>query len=194
MRFEKRMEDDFKDHKAEYSVYSREDGDDTIEVLRWRKPGSSMYYVQYIMKGGNLFVSGDLGEAIYQWYECQSLEWVSKLDLSYFKGKCQASEVGRDFSDWDEGEAEKRIQEHFKEYYDEENRENMRDNFERTGGTSSLFNEQDWHIWLNEYGYQILGSEYYEYGNVGKVISYRCEAHLFGLKMAMEQLAQEAQK
>jgi hypothetical protein len=50
---------------------------------------------------GGLTVLGDIGEAVYEWGQDISLEFLASLDFGYFHGKCQASESGRDFDIWD---------------------------------------------------------------------------------------------
>ena len=115
MNREEMIKDSFKDHVADYSLYHKMDEGGTgvvgsIEVLTWKKPGTGNYMVRYLVSGNTLCVYGDLGEAIYQWSENVTLEWISNLYLSYFKGKCQASEVGRDFREWSQRKALKELE------------------------------------------------------------------------------------
>ena len=49
--------------------------------------------------------------------------------------------------------------------------------------------ESEWHRFLNDNGYEFFGDEYYEYGDIGRVISIRVQSHLIGLKMIREGLA-----
>ena len=82
----------------------------TLEHLVFKRPGSGMYLIEYVMRGTTLFVTGDLGEAVYWWSERHDLEWVSQCDLGYFSSKCMASEVGRDFKQWDSDQALQRVE------------------------------------------------------------------------------------
>lgn len=50
----------FKNHKA----YLSEFGD--IKVLEWREPDTIMMYVRYVFDGSCMYVSGDLGEAVFR--------------------------------------------------------------------------------------------------------------------------------
>ena len=113
MSREEMIKDSFKDHAAKITQFAKLDVNDAgcdIEVLTWKKPESYNYMVRYLVSGNTLCVYGDLGEAIYQWSENVTLEWISNLYLSYFKGKCQASEVGRDFREWSQRKALKELE------------------------------------------------------------------------------------
>lgn len=72
--------------------------------LVFKRPGTGVNALRYSILGtSTLVVTGDLGSAVYQWHGNPALSWAWLADLSfdYFLGKCQASEVGRDFSEWD---------------------------------------------------------------------------------------------
>ena len=55
--------------------------DSNLETLTWMNPGDSCYMINYIIRGGVLFVSGDVGEAIYRWSSPITFEWLSKVDI-----------------------------------------------------------------------------------------------------------------
>jgi hypothetical protein len=89
------IDDYFKNHKITlHGIIGTEIG--RLEYMRWQKPGSWNCGVDYLVRSGNLIVTGDLGYAIYCWYDNKvSLEWIAGLNLGYFHEKCQASENGR---------------------------------------------------------------------------------------------------
>jgi hypothetical protein len=194
MRDEKRIRENYKDHIVEYNKYFKlhENGGvlDEIEVIKWRKPGTCCYYIKYIIDGGFLFVSGDLGEAIYQWSDKINLEFLAKCDIYYFIGKCRASEVGRDFKDWDE----ERAKEVLKEYSEDHKCFSWKE-FEETEGLSNLGSKIDWIGWLNDYHLgesKVLGEDFWEWAyDCGDVINIRGIYHKIGLNMAFKQLKEK---
>ena len=194
MRHEEKIKNDFKDHKAYYSSYIKleKDGNrivDDIEVLYWKKPDSAIYGVIYMMKYNSLFITGDLGEAVYCWSSPEKLKWVANLDLQYFASKCKASENGRGNKEWDPDYTENKLKEYMKDNFDENDYKEIWMKFEEERGPSALFYQQEWHSWLQDHGYEVFGDEWYEWApDIGNVISLRCEYHLLGLKMAVDQL------
>ncbi len=72
-----------------------------LYMIRWCKPGTSVFYMEFIIHRGNLYVCGDLGCATYRWYGGDSTthhpSFYGDLGLSYFKEKMEASEYGRGY-------------------------------------------------------------------------------------------------
>lgn len=96
------FEIDWSGHQA---LYAEDTGSGlSYEYLRWRKPGTSIYGIEYLASGRNLYVSGDCDSAVYEWPERISLEWVASCQTDYIASKCTASPDGRGFRRWD-GEA-----------------------------------------------------------------------------------------
>lgn len=75
-----------------------------VELLRFQEPGANNYFIEFILTNGTLMVRGDLGEAAYCWYGDIDFNFLAGIDMGYMASKCQASEVGGRFVDWDEGE------------------------------------------------------------------------------------------
>jgi len=54
-------------------------------------------------------------------------------------------------------------------------------------------NEYGWNKWLEDYGDEVFGSDWWEFaGNVGKNIHLRCELHLHGIKLIAKLLKEKA--
>ena len=82
-RIEKEIREDwFKDHVAEFEKLN-----DRVSTLDWGKPGSSFYYCRYVFDGSKLYISGDIGEAIFRLTEKASIESITGYDIQYFHGK-----------------------------------------------------------------------------------------------------------
>ena len=79
----------FKDHVATVVEH------DGVTILDWRKPGTSMYAVKYVMVGNKLFISGDIGDAVYDLTWSATMESFNDVNLSYFTGKLSCSSRDR---------------------------------------------------------------------------------------------------
>lgn len=178
------MEHVFKDHKADYQRVSED-----IELLTWAKPGTGIDKVEYLTYKGTLFIKGDLGEAVFQWYPSISLKAISGFGLSYFVEKCQASEGGNYWREWDSGTAKKCLVEHFRESDRADRLELFRD-FRDNGGFDATCGKYEWEGWISDYNCEHwFGSNYSEWlYDVGKVVPWRMQSWLVGIKLAMEQL------
>ena len=53
-----------------------------MQVLIWAKPGTGIYKITYIIKANRLMVFGDVGDAIYEWSNLLTWEWLAGLDLA----------------------------------------------------------------------------------------------------------------
>lgn len=82
----------------------------------WRKPESSIYYINYIISVNHLIVTGDAGDAIYAWGQTLTWEWLADLELDYFVSKCIASEEGRPYVQWSQRVASAWLDEWKKEH------------------------------------------------------------------------------
>lgn len=63
--------------------------------LVWRRPGSSSYYMRYTLIGGTLYVSGDCGDGVYNWYSYVTWKDLAGMELDYFTSKRAAGSKGR---------------------------------------------------------------------------------------------------
>lgn len=181
------IEDCFKEHMATLKIY-KDENENEITVLNWKKPSTSTYYIRYILDRGSLIVTGDMGEAIYQWSERITLKFLNGCYFGYFAGKCQASEVGRDFKEWNSDLARKRAKEYIEEYDDL-----SWDKFVEAGGDAEFYYQEDWHKWLEVNGDDLLGQDHWEWSySCGLKTHHRCEYHKIGLEMAFKQLEEKS--
>jgi len=188
----KKFKDNFKNHVVSYY-----DKGERLEHLIWRIPGSSNGYMEFIACGGNLVVRGDYGDSIFEWYRRVDLKWIAGTDLSYFAEKCQASEYGRDFKSWDSEQLREDIEalldEHSKNFedYDHESPNELRDKFEDVNGFDAVNGEFEWMVWLQDYGWEVFGDDWWEYVPMGKYLDTHCKLHWVGLKLAVEALEEK---
>src|SRR5437879_2398129 len=106
----------FETHEVE-EIISDEKTHHFVVRFRKRSLDNPTYFdtdgsMKLIIDNGTLIVIGDYGDAVYQWNERLTWKWLANMDINYFKGKCQASENGRNYVEWDSDRAEKFIKEH----------------------------------------------------------------------------------
>ena len=191
----------FKDHVATFEKLN-----DRVSTLSWGKPNSSFYYIRYVFDGCKLYVSGDLGEAVFCLTEKASIESMSKhYDVYYFHGKLSA--LSEDKYSFDEDKAIERIK-----YEIEETKENrdidedgLQEKTERNMHINSYIsvlnrlmeesksccNKSNWDYVVNQV-YDDLTNydcDVYEWiFSAGDVVPNSVRAYLIGIKMACEQL------
>jgi len=169
-----RIESLFEDHEATHT------STDKIERLTWKKPDSSTYLATYLLDKtrGALSVYGNLNEAVYCWYSADiDLAWIADCSLDYFASKCRASPNGRRHKDFDPDVLIQAIKEDAWNLDDEQ-----RSALESCHARSI----SDWQIFLAHH--ERLFSDVSDIYHAGLVIDEFCQAHLIGLKMAMQSL------
>ena len=176
------IEKEFEKHRATYQKIS-----DDIEILTWAEPGTMINKVEYLVYNNALFIKGDLGEAVFSWHPSISLNAISGFNLDYFLEKCEASEGGRHWREWDAATALIALQDYFADYDD--GAETLQ-SIENQGGYNALNSSQEeWVQWCHEVGEEFLGADAWEWAySIGEVVSWRMQAWLIGIKMAMEQI------
>lgn len=177
----------FKNHKARKELELNHN-----LIIDWSNPESWNYGCRFIIHRRWLTVVGDIGEAVYEWGQDLSLNFLARIDLGYFLGKCQASEDGRKFHLWDSEEAISSINYYLTEYPDEGPLQD---------GLKHILSQVDKHA--NKYDFEeALRSVYNDYAVDSDVISAirdsgeqphpRAIGHFVGLQMAIEQLQPHA--
>jgi len=171
-------------------VDKRYDGQEhLLETLWWRRPHSGIFGVRYIAECGTLYVSGDIGEAVYRWSGEATLAWIADCELSYFASKCTASEHGRGYESWDTDKAKASLYDIMED--DEKWNSGGKKDFE-DWHQGCLCSEHEWHVWLAENCREVLHDDPCDLSEIGKVVDARCHGHLIGLKMAMGMIAERA--
>ena len=204
----------FKTHVAKFDETTFSDGTKILR-LDWRRPGEVWYWVRYIISGRFLMVCGDIGEAVYEWSENLTWEFLAGCDSHYFASKCMASECGRGGRTWDSEVAEYNLQDNINRWAADEELTpiTVQRSYQIMTGwdcdpTDFLSSSHAFYATIQEHGSipyaepttdEDTGKEIehemqdvYELGNLGEVIHIRISGHLEGIKMAWAQ--QKAQK
>lgn len=184
----------FKEHKATYEKLS----DDTT-VITFKRPNTNMYYVRYVLDRNVLFITGDIGDAVFCLTEKADLKTLAaSYNSHYLFGKLRADRYAYDF---DSEKAIRSFKEHFNyiEIDDEDDDEKSKFNELMSDFTGALRDECNSKDMLSH----ILSAEYYdrisEYDsdcsewvfNLGKELSWQALGWVVGLRMAYEQLKEE---
>lgn len=191
----------FENHVAEFQNIN-----DRISILEWYKPGSGFYYTRYVFDGGRLYISGDIGEAVFLLTEKASIESIKKYSVDYFHKKMSAYSESK--YSFDSETAMERINKEIKyasedKDYDDNGNELLTKNNEAINNyiasLKSLLAEcktcdskGGWEFEVDK-RYDDLSSynsDIYEWiYNVGDVIPIRVYGYLIGIQMAAEQLS-----
>mgnify|MGYP006921383536 FL=1 len=86
----------FKDHAAKI-IGIEECPEGCTTVISWQNPQSWNYGCRFIIHRRWLSIVGDIGEAVFEWSQDLTLDFLAGIDLHYFLGKCQASPEGNKF-------------------------------------------------------------------------------------------------
>jgi hypothetical protein len=173
----------FKDHKAELKDFGK------IQILDWKKPGTGIYRVRYVFDGYMLYISGDIGDAVFCLTWEATVHSFANTHIDYFIGKLSAYSDNR--WDFDNKKAIKRLREWLKDMKEcgiKYNHDTMKELFESTRECSSC---SEWRniVTLNLDFISELDPEFYEWiFNIGNEYPARLQGYLIGLKMASEQL------
>jgi hypothetical protein len=165
--------------------------------LKWKQPGTTIYYIQYVFDNNNIYITGDVGYAVVRLTEKATLKALSKyLDsISYFIEKIECSSDKYDFDKdtaieylkkerkyWAEDTDDKAELNKISEVFDKYIRYAANDDWERCMYDVDLYDDMtdidvDAWEWLSD---------------VGKVYGQRVIMWLVGLKMAYEQIERKS--
>ena len=96
-----RWKKEFAQHQA---TLERDQSGDTVNapsVITWKKSGTSINSIRFILSGVYLCAIGDLGDAVYQWSERITPQFLGTCEFSYMFGKVKAYPGDTKFRDWD---------------------------------------------------------------------------------------------
>lgn len=160
-----------------------------LEVLQWKRPGTINYSCRYVFDGNMMYVSGDLGEAVFWLTWRASIHSFNDIHIDYFDEKISA--YSGDRRGFDDVKATKRLREWLKEIKEDGktyDHDDMRELFSDTRGCSS---HSEWVEIIHRHDDLIseLDQDYWEWlYDCGDEIPRRIHCYLIGLKMASEQL------
>ena len=179
----------FKDHV----VTLTQDG--SFARLVWQNcDGSNICRIVYMWRGGLLLIYGDMGDAVFTWYGVNlNLSFLGSVNIDYMLSKCQASEVGRDFRQWNSDAAEDWVK-----FFNED-----REDYglppltadQKEGIQHACQNQHEWLEFIQSTeGEKAFGEDIWESWDVGLIPHTRFVAMWLGLRLAARQLNAAAKK
>lgn len=179
----------FKNHVAEIK------GEEGLQVIYWGKSGTNSYRTKYVLSGNNVFISGDIGEAVYSLTCSATLDNIKDFNLGYFTGKLEA--FCEDRWDFDQSLAKKELIEYWDEYKINEKYDDAKKIY---NGILSAIDESTsldaYRAWLMPvYQNTSVDSDTLEvFWDFGKRMPYRLIGFWVGLQMVIEQLSNKEGK
>ncbi|MED0963836.1 hypothetical protein [Bacillus paramycoides] len=172
----------FADHVAEVK------GEEGLQVIQWGKPGTSMYRTKYVLSGANVFISGDIGEAVYKLTCSATFDNIKGFNLSYFMEKLTA--FCGDRWNFDSKKAKRELEEYWQEYEmsDQEDSGEMYTKILSAINESSSMNEYQYWLYDAYHSTSMDSETISDVSDFGKRLPYRLIGYWLGLQMAIEQL------
>ena len=173
------------------SEYSKE----PVERIVYRKPGTNLEKMEFMLHNNSLIILGDFGEAIYQWSQKIDFEFLADCELDYFHSKCIS--VPRicsepNFEYWDHEKALKTL-----ESMDITTSGNKIPIYALSEMKGNLNSAYEWGEYLREEFDEYFGlyedEQNFVY-DIGRVIHPWCEKHLQALKDIWSILQDEQEK
>ncbi|OGV36997.1 MAG: hypothetical protein A2020_16480 [Lentisphaerae bacterium GWF2_45_14] len=156
-----------------------------VKILEWRNPKSCIYAMQFMIRDGHLFVTGDCRNAIYSWGNPVNFEFLRTCSLNYFYEKLNSLDSHRP-REWDDEKAMEALRENleYSEYDDEDKEEILKD------ASGSCFSENEWTAFMykhDEFSTDDKASLY----SAGNTLPTLVKYHLAGLHLAIAQLSEK---
>ena len=179
----------FAGHVATLTTY-----DDGLQRINWRDPQQgNTYWIEYLLDGCDLFVTGDVGSAVYRWSRPAGafVDFLGGLELEYFASKRECMEGAANHG-WEPRLAEAEIRRYFE---DPENADALsvldktRDSVDDLVALAA--SRDTWSYFLSSgAGAQVFGDEWWEcWPGIGDMLLLRIVAHWVGITMAVAQLS-----
>ncbi|MFJ2042215.1 hypothetical protein ACIOBL_01355 [Paenibacillus taichungensis] len=172
----------FHNHQATYTDHG------AIKELIWRRPETVAYYVRFVFDGRNMYVTGDLGEALFCFTETADVHTFNEYGIDYFTEKLKAYHEDTHYFDNDIAvERLRRWVKELKSDGDTYDHDEMRELFEAARSIDTM---REWADVINDSSWlHDIEPDYWEWMySVGKQMQPRLKSYLVALKMASEQL------
>lgn len=185
----------FKDHKAILDTYGN------LKVLAWKNPTSNSYYIKYIFDGHKIYISGDVGDAIFTFTSNVDIHSFDDMPCGYFLSKMTTCSNGE--YEFDGCKAKNRLEQwkdellKRKEFYDKAEKESFVKTINNMAEDAFSCDSEEqwaWEFVNNKYSEFISENEldYHEWiYTIGNAIPYHNFAFLIGLQMASKQIKYE---
>lgn len=160
-----------------------------LKVITFKKDNSIMYYMRVIIDGGNVLITGDVGEALFQFSSCVDIKELSNMNIHYFHKKLSMS--SEDIYSFSKQEAVKYLREKRDEWEEDEiefDKSRLDDLIDETCCCNTVRSWRD--IITSEYidFLEDIDSEWYEWiFDIGNSIPYRIIGYWVAFQLINEQ-------
>ena len=210
---EEEAREEFKNHVA--TRQSCETPLGQMDTIHWGQPGHSNFEITYVLlpKVGRLLVYGDLGEAVHGFWRDITYEAIASMGAHRYASKCEASEYGDDGKEWSREFAEYNLQSMIDDAIAEASvvksapakSVSVKDFISEFTYEDALANEFEWARMLCDHDSQHMvipgvldevdGEIWLDFTDrweaIGNHVARRIQWHRWGIKLALEQLAQK---
>lgn len=169
-------------------------GEEGFQKIIFSKPTSNMYRINYVLSGNNIFISGDIGEAVYTLTCAATIENIKHFNLSYFTDKLSASsEVRWKFNS---STAREQLNDFWKEYEMEkyEDEKAIRRGILRAINESNSYENYQNYLLSVYHDTTVSGDDLDVVSEFGKEMPMRLIAYWVGLQMVIRQLEEKEEK
>ncbi len=181
----------FKNHEATLTRHGN------LEVLSWENPKSSIYAVRYVFDGNHTYITGDIGEAMFNLTWRAEVNTFNNMSTHYFMEKMRAFSDDRyDFNCDSTIEELKKWKERYLDDncdMDDEQLIEINENFDKLfNSVNECSCKEHWVGMVNERHNEFISKidpDYWEWiYNIGDEVPVRIYGYIVGLQMAAEQL------
>lgn len=183
----------FKNHTTEIEKIN-----DRLTIIYFRNPKDFAYYMKIVLSDNMIFISGDVGEAVFCLTEDAQIEKIAKYDMYYFKQKLKCASCGKTDYDHDIALQDLRqwLRDMFEYHEEKKERQEIKELYNDLKYLANDVNSCD--EWVTKiYGdYEERLSEFDELfessiWDVGKVTPIEIFAYLEAFKIINKQLSKE---
>lgn len=167
-----------------------------VTILDWKNPSTGMYAIQYVLLGNTLFITGDVGDAVFRMTGPVTLESFKSQHIDYFLEKMTAHSGDR----WryNSKQAQIDLDNWYTQYGDSEDYDLFEELEHLMDDISNIIRSSES---LSEYTHRVYNhydDEEFEYfdsedfsiiAEFGHTLPDRFNAYLLGLQMAYAQLS-----
>jgi len=185
------IEKDIREHWfPEHKAVLTDCGD--MKVLQWSKAGTNTYMCRYVFDGNKMYISGDIGTAVFWLTWKAEIHSFNGIHVDYFEEKLDA--YSGDRRNYNSKKAVSRLKEWKKQLGRKKYDKDMFQ--ELIAGAESSSNKSQWaYEYVNGHCHDIvreLDQDYWEWiYDIGDEMPARIHGYLIGLKMASAQLSNE---
>ncbi|QQE79641.1 hypothetical protein [Alicyclobacillus sp. SO9] len=190
MDYEKNIKEWFKNHQAHLTSYS-----DRLAILDWSQPGTNTYRCRYVFDGNMMYISGDIGTAVFWLTWKGNVHSFDDINIGYFHEKMDAFSNDRwSFNERSVVSSLRNWLKDMKEDGTEYDHEEMRALFQEARSCSQQW---EWRevIQSPQAFISELNPDYWEWMyDCGNDYPLRVRGYLIGLQMASEQIREQTDR